>query len=61
MSRCRDIQALARPVLRHRVIPNFYAESERISADNLVERLLEAVPSRAAECRYGARLPLRAI
>ena len=39
-----DIQALARPVLRHRVIPNFYAESERISADNLIERLLEAVP-----------------
>jgi MoxR-like ATPase len=40
-----DIKALARPVLRHRVIPNFYAESERITADNLVERLLEAVPS----------------
>jgi len=40
-----DIQALARPVLRHRIIPNFYAESERISADNLVERLLEAVPA----------------
>jgi MoxR-like ATPase len=39
-----DIQALARPVLRHRVIPNFYAESERVSADNLIERLLEAVP-----------------
>ncbi len=39
-----DIQALARPVLRHRVIPNFYAESERITADNLIERLLEAVP-----------------
>jgi MoxR-like ATPase len=40
-----DIQALARPVLRHRVIPNFYAESERITADKLVERLLEAVPT----------------
>jgi MoxR-like ATPase len=40
-----DIQALARPVLRHRVIPNFYAESERITADNLVDRLLEAVPT----------------
>jgi MoxR-like ATPase len=40
-----DIQALARPVLRHRVIPNFYAESERVSSDNLVERLLEAVPA----------------
>ena len=39
-----DIQALARPVLRHRVIPNFYAESERITPDNLIERLLEAVP-----------------
>ncbi len=39
-----DIQALARPVLRHRVIPNFYAASERVSADNLVDRLLEAVP-----------------
>jgi MoxR-like ATPase len=38
-----DIQALARPVLRHRIIPNFYAESERITADTLVERLLEAV------------------
>ncbi len=40
-----DIQALARPVLRHRVIPNFYAESERVTSDNLVERLLEAVPT----------------
>ena len=40
-----DIQALARPVLRHRIIPNFYAESERITTDNLVERLLEAVPA----------------
>ena len=40
-----DVQALARPVLRHRIIPNFYAESERITSDNLVERLLEAVPT----------------
>ncbi len=40
-----DIQALAAPVLRHRVIPNFYAESERVTADNLVERLLQAVPT----------------
>ena len=39
-----DIQALAAPVLRHRVIPNFYAESERVTADNLIERLLAAVP-----------------
>jgi MoxR-like ATPase len=38
-----DIEALARPVLRHRIIPNFYAESERITSDTLIERLLEAV------------------
>ena len=37
--------ALARPVLRHRIIPNFYAESERVTSDTLVERLLEAVPT----------------
>jgi MoxR-like ATPase len=40
-----DIQALARPVLRHRIIPNFYAESEHISSEDLIERLLEAVPT----------------
>ena len=40
-----DIRALARPVLRHRIIPNFYAESERVTSDTLVERLLEAVPA----------------
>jgi MoxR-like ATPase len=39
-----DIQALALPVLRHRVIPNFYAESERVTPDTIVAKLLEAVP-----------------
>ena len=40
-----DIRALARPVLRHRIIPNFYAESERVTSDTLIDRLLEAVPT----------------
>jgi MoxR-like ATPase len=40
----KDIHALARPILRHRIITNFYAESERINADAIVDRLLEAVP-----------------
>ena len=40
----RDIQALAAPILRHRIVTNFYAESEHINADGIVERLLEAVP-----------------
>jgi MoxR-like ATPase len=39
-----DIRALAAPILRHRVITNFYAESEHISSDDIVERLLESVP-----------------
>ena len=39
-----DIQALALPVLRHRVIANFFAESERVTSDTLVQRLLESVP-----------------
>jgi MoxR-like ATPase len=40
----KDIQALAKPILRHRIITNFYAESERISSDGIVDRLIEHVP-----------------
>ena len=39
-----DIRALAHPVLRHRILKNFHAESERITSDHLIDRLLEAVP-----------------
>jgi MoxR-like ATPase len=39
-----DIQALAYPVFRHRILPNFHAESEGISSENVVSRLLETVP-----------------
>ncbi len=39
-----DIRALAYPILRHRIITNFYAESERVDSDGIVTRLLEAVP-----------------
>ena len=40
-----DIRALASPILRHRVITNFYAESERIDSDGIISRLIEAVPA----------------
>ena len=40
----KDIQALALPILRHRVVTNFYAESERLNADAIVARLIESVP-----------------
>jgi MoxR-like ATPase len=39
-----DIRALAHPVLRHRVLTNFHAQSEGVTTDTLVDRLLEAVP-----------------
>ncbi len=39
-----DIRALAHPVMRHRVLTNFHAESEGVTTDQIVDRLLEAVP-----------------
>jgi MoxR-like ATPase len=39
-----DIRALALPVLRHRVLLNFHAQSERVTSDQVVAQLLDAVP-----------------
>lgn len=41
-----DIKAVAHPVLRHRVITNFNAESAGVTSDKVVDRLLEEVPGR---------------
>jgi MoxR-like ATPase len=38
-----DVRALARPVLRHRVIPNFHAQAEQVTSDQIVEKLLSAI------------------
>jgi MoxR-like ATPase len=38
-----DIRALAHPVLRHRVLTNFHAQSEGVTSDTLIDRLLESV------------------
>ena len=40
-----DIRALAHPVMRHRVLTNFHAQSEGLTSDTLIDRLLEAVPA----------------
>jgi len=40
----KDIQALAKPILRHRIMTNFYADSERITPDHIIDRLLDTVP-----------------
>ena len=39
-----DVKALAVPVLRHRILPNFKAEAEGVDADKIVEKLVETVP-----------------
>ena len=40
-----DVQALAAPVLRHRMGLNFAAQAEGVDADHVVGRLLEEIPS----------------
>lgn len=35
-----DIQAIAKPVLRHRIVRNFKAEADGISVDDLIEKLM---------------------
>jgi MoxR-like ATPase len=39
-----DIRALAKPVMRHRVLTNFHAQSERVTSDQIIDELLKAVP-----------------
>jgi len=39
-----DIEALALPVLRHRIVPTFNAEAEGIAVDEIVRRVLKSVP-----------------
>jgi len=46
---CEDIQALAYPVLRHRVLTNFTAASEGVTPDTVIKKLLDETPSREGE------------
>ncbi|MGI9334096.1 MAG: AAA family ATPase [Gammaproteobacteria bacterium] len=39
-----DVLALVRPVLRHRILRNFHAESERVTTNDVIEKLVETVP-----------------
>ncbi len=39
-----DVAALAKPVLRHRLIVNFQAQSEKVSSDSIIQKLVAAVP-----------------
>ena len=53
-----DVAALARPVLRHRVVVNFAAESDGVTQDNIVDKLIAATPTKedalASDSRFQA-------
>jgi MoxR-like ATPase len=38
-----DVRAVARPVLRHRLVPNFNAEAEGVSTSDIIDKLIETV------------------
>ena len=40
-----DIRALAGPVLRHRILLNFHAQSERVTTDQIISQLIKVVPT----------------
>ena len=41
---CDDVAAMAAPIFRHRIIPNFSAQSEGVTSDDITRKILEAVP-----------------
>lgn len=42
-----DLRAVAKPVLRHRVITNFNADSTGVTSDDIIDRLLDEIPERS--------------
>jgi MoxR-like ATPase len=50
-----DIQALAKPVLRHRIVVNFAAESEGVSSDQVIEKIVSITPTKEDELTRDAR------
>jgi MoxR-like ATPase len=52
-----DVQRAARPVLRHRILTNYSAQAEGITADDLIDRLLAAVPPHPTKTLNDGGLP----
>ena len=50
-----DIAALARPVLRHRMVVNFAAQSDGVTSDDIIDRLIEVTPTKEDELTRDAR------
>ena len=53
-----DVAALARPVLRHRIVINFAAESDGVTRDDIIDKLIAATPTKedalASDARFQA-------
>jgi MoxR-like ATPase len=52
-----DVLAVARPVLRHRIITNFNAEAEGIKSDEIVRRLAELIPNDPGRLEVHGKMP----
>ena len=52
-----DIRAVAKPVLRHRLITSFAAEAEGVTTDKVVERLLQETPANDSQALADGKLP----
>jgi MoxR-like ATPase len=50
-----DIKTLAKPVLRHRLVVNFAAESDGVTTDDIVDRLLDATPTHDDQLLHDGR------
>ena len=55
---CEDIHCLAKPTLRHRLVLSFTAQSEGVTADDVVERILEVTPTKEDELTNDPRLAM---
>ena len=51
-----DIRAMAKPVLRHRLVLNYNAEAEGQTADTIVEKLIESIPLHQSEQSADGRI-----
>jgi MoxR-like ATPase len=51
-----DVKSVAHPVLRHRIITNFNAESEGMTPDRIIDRLLKETPAKEAGALSDAKL-----
>ena len=52
-----DVDAVAYPVLRHRILTNFNAEAEGVKPDDLVRRMIDTVRTTLDETEASGKLP----